>query len=574
LASRENIVYEPDEPCPPLVSLAVGFQGAMFILVQIPLLVSVSLLGDTHGERYLAWAIFTALIVNGAVTAAQSGVIGRFGSGHLFFTGTTPVYIAVCRTALTLGGPALLSTLVIVSSLLQFLLAAWLPLLRRIVTPTVTGTVLILVGAITIPIAFEGVADVPEGVPAAGGVAAAGATLAVTAALGLRATGRLRLWSPLVGIAAGCVVAGSLGMYDFQGVIDAPWVGVPPGGWPGIDLTPGAEFWALLPMFLVVSLISAVKTIGGGIALQQVSWQRERATDFRRVQGAVNANGAGTLLSGIAGTPPAGAYEAATVSIVSFTGVAARNAGYAMGAILVALAFLPKVAAFLLAVPNPVIGMFLMMIMGLILVEGMRTVFQDGIDYRKALVVSVSLSVGLGLQSQDLFSELVGEVWGALLGNGLTGGALAAVLMTAFLELSGVRRLRLETELAMSALPRIDEFLQSTADRAGWDEASAGRLRFVGEETLSSLLQELEGDGPPRRLAVLARPAAGVVELEFLAALTDENLEDRLAYMNRQSEVSEETEISFRLLRHYASSVRHRKYHGLDIVTVRVEGSR
>ena len=327
-------------------------------------------------------------------------------------------------------------------------------------------------------------------------------------------------------------------------------------------------------MFLVVSLISAVKTIGGGIALQQVSWQRERATDFRRVQGAVNANGAGTLLSGIAGTPPAGAYEAATVSIVSFTGVAARNAGYAMGAILVALAFLPKVAAFLLAVPNPVIGMFLMMIMGLILVEGMRTVFQDGIDYRKALVVSVSLSVGLGLQSQDLFSELVGEVWGALLGNGLTGGALAAVLMTAFLELSGVRRLRLETELAMSALPRIDEFLQSTADRAGWDEASAGRLRFVGEETLSSLLQELEGDGPPRRLAVLARPAAGVVELEFLAALTDENLEDRLAYMNRQSEVSEETEISFRLLRHYASSVRHRKYHGLDIVTVRVEGSR
>ena len=64
------------------------------------------------------------------------------------------------------------------------------------------------------------------------------------------------------------------------------------------------------------------------------------------------------------------------------------------------------------------------------------------------------------------------------------------------------------------------------------------------------------------------------MELEFLAALSDENLEDRLAYMNRPSEVPEENEISFRLLRHYASSVRHRKYHGLDIVTVQVEGSR
>ena len=558
------------------MSLAVGFQGAMFILVQTPLLVSIALLGDAYGERYLAWAIFVALIINGAFTALQSGVIGRFGAGHLFFTGTVPVYLAVCRIALAQGGPALLSSLVIVSSLFQFLLAAWLPLLRRIITPTVSGTVLILVAAITVPIAFEGVADVPEGAPAAGGVASAGAALAVTAVLGLRATGRLRLWSPFVGISAGCAVAAGLGMYDVRGVIEAPWIGVPSGGWPGVELTPGVEFWALLPMFLVVSLVSAIKAIGGGIALQQVSWRGERTTDFRRVQGAVNANGAGSLLSGIAGTPPAGAYEGATVSIVSFTGVAARNAGYAMGAILIALAFLPKVSAFLLAIPNPVIGMFLMMVMGLLLVEGMRTVFQDGLDHRKALVVAVSLSVGMGLESQDVFSELVGDVWGALLGNGLASGAVAAILMTGFLELSSARRLRLETELDMSALPRIDEFLQRTAARAGWDEASADRLRFVGEEALSSLLQEVEGveHDRPRRLTVVTRPVAGMVELEFLASLADENLEDRLAYMNQQAEVPEENEISLRLLRHYASSVRHRKYHGLDIVTVQVEGGR
>jgi hypothetical protein len=35
----------------------------------------------------------------------------------------------------------------------------------------------------------------------------------------------------------------------------------------------------------------------------------------------------------------------------------------------------------------------------------------------------------------------------------------------------------------------------------------------------------------------------------------------------------DEHEISFRLLRHYASSVRHQKYHDLDIVTVRVESA-
>ena len=59
-----------------------------------------------------------------------------------------------------------------------------------------------------------------------------------------------------------------------------------------------------------------------------------------------------------------------------------------------------------------------------------------------------------------------------------------------------------------------------------------------------------------------------------MAAFEEENLEDRVTYLSEQAESLDESEISFRLLRHYASSVRHRKYHGLDIVTVRVEGSR
>ena len=91
---------------------------------------------------------------------------------------------------------------------------------------------------------------------------------------------------------------------------------------------------------------------------------------------------------------------------------------------------------------------------------------------------------------------------------------------------------------------------------------------MVGEEALSSLLQE----DSTRLLTVMARPAGGAVELEFLSSLEGENLEDRLAFMADQTEMVEEHEISFRLLRHYASSVRHRKYYGLDIVTVRVEG--
>ena len=576
MATSEHILYEPDERCPLSVSLAVGFQGAVFLVIATTLLVSITLGGDSHGEEYLIWAVFTALIINGAATALQAGRFWRFGAGHVFFTCTMAGYLPVTRIALAQGGPALMASLVVVSSLLQFLLSAWLPLLRRIVTPVVSGVVLLLVAVMTIPIAFDRVADVPEDAPAGAELLIIGAVLAVIVPLGLLAGARLRLWSPILGIGAGCAVAAVLGMYDIQPAIDAPWIGVPTGGWPGMDLTPGAEFWAVLPLFLVVSLVHALKVVGGGVAMQRVSWRGERVTDFRRVQGAVNAVGASTLLSGVAGTPPPAVQEANSVSFVTLTGVAARQVGYAVGAIMIGLAFLPKVAAFLLAVPSPVMGIYLMTIMGMLFVEGARTVLQDGLDYRKTIVVAISFALGVGFQSQDLFSEVAGEVWGALLGNGLAAGTLAAIVMTGVLNLTSPRSMRLEAELDISALGRIDGFLQRVAERAGWGEASADRLRSVGEEVLSSMLQEGAGEeeGETRRLTVIARPSARTVELEFLSSLQDENLEDRLAYMGEQAEVPQEHDISYRLLRHYASSVRHRKYHGMDIVTVHVEGGR
>ena len=62
-------------------------------------------------------------------------------------------------------------------------------------------------------------------------------------------------------------------------------------------------------------------------------------------------------------------------------------------------------------------------------------------------------------------------------------------------------------------------------------------------------------------------------EVEFVTAVEGENLEDRLAYLNDLPPIPDEREVSFRLLRHYASSIRHQKYHGVDIVTVSVDGA-
>ena len=77
----------------------------------------------------------------------------------------------------------------------------------------------------------------------------------------------------------------------------------------GLNLTPGVEFWALLPAFIIVTMVGAIETVGDGIAIQQVSRRRPRATDFRVVQGALNADGVGNLLSGLMGTLPNTTYS-------------------------------------------------------------------------------------------------------------------------------------------------------------------------------------------------------------------------------------------------------------------------
>ena len=132
-------------------------------------------------EAYLAWVVFSALLVSGVTTVIQVARVGRIGSGYLLLMGSSSVYLAICVTALERGGGGLLGSLIIVSSLFQFLLAAKLSLFRRIFTPTVAGTVLILIPITVSPIILRKLADVPtDAAPAAAPVTAA-VTLVVIA---------------------------------------------------------------------------------------------------------------------------------------------------------------------------------------------------------------------------------------------------------------------------------------------------------------------------------------------------------------------------------------------------------
>ena len=569
----QQVLYEPNERPPNTITFALGFQAAMLCIAGIVITPVIVVRAAGGGDPYLSWAVFAALLVSGLTTVMQAVRVGRIGAGYILLMGTSGAFIAVCVTALAEGGAAMLATLVIISSLFQFALSTRLSLLRRVITPTVAGTVIMLIAVTVMPIIFDMLTDVPEGTPPAAAPASTVATLFVIVVLALRVSGMWRLWVPIIGIVVGCVMASFFGLYDIQRVIDAPWIGFPAGGgWPGFDLSFGPVFWSLLPAFIFVTLVGAIETIGDSIAIQKVSWRTSRAPDFRAVQGAVTADGVGNLLSGIAGTVPNTTYSS-SVSITELTGVAARGVGVCIGIVFVVASFIPKVSALLLAIPNPVVGAYVTVLLALLFVVGMRIIVQDGVDYRKAMIAGVAFWIGVGFQNQAIFADYLGEWWGALLGNGMTAGGLTAIFLTLFMELTAPRRQRIETALAVEALPEIVAFLEQFAARRGWDAGMANRLCLSAEETLLILIQQGEDEQAEKRLLLIVRSDGGSgAELEFIASTGEGNIEDRMAYFREQTdEAPVEHEISLRLLQHFTSSVRHQQYHDADIVTVRVE---
>ena len=571
---QRDIRYEPDERPPYPLSLGLGIQIVLLNIGGVALMPAIIIRAAGIDDSYLIWAVFAALCICGISTVLQAVRLGRIGAGYSLLMGTAGAFTAASVSALAEGGPGLLATLVVASSMIQFVLSSRLSLVRRLITPLVAGTVMMLVAVTIMPIAFDLLTRVPAEAPPSAAPASAAATVAITAVAALLATGPWRVFAPVLGGVAGCSVAGLYGIFDTTGVALAPWIGLPSGGWPGFDLTFGLSFWTLLPVFVFAALVAAIGTIGDSIGIQQVSWRRWRATDFRSVQGAVAANGVGNLLSGLAGTVPNTSYSS-SVAVAKVTGVASRLVGISAGILLVAIALLPKALAAILAIPNPVVAAYIAVLMAMLFIAGMRTVVQDGLDYRKSVLVGVAFWLGFGFQNAPVLADQFGGPAAAIWGNGMATGGLAAFLMTLAMDVAGPRRRRIEIKLHTESIPAVHRFLRTFATENGWDAAATYRLRAAAEEALLSLIAEeeaSESDGL-RRLVLIVRGDRSEAELEFFASLAARNLEERLTVLPNPTAQSAASESSLRLLRHYAASVQHRQYHDTDVITVRVKGN-
>ena len=223
-----EVRYEPDERPPTVLAFGLGSQQAILCIAGVVLTPVIVIRAAGGSDSYMTWAVFAAILVSGLTTMMQAVRVGRIGAGYPLLMGTSGAFIAVCVTALVEGGPGLLATLVTISALFQFALSERLSLLRRIVTPTVAGTVITLIAVTVMPIIFDMLNDVPAGTSPAAAPASVATTFIVIAALALRATGVWRLWMPLIGLAAGCVVASFFGSMTSRACLPPPGSGFLP----------------------------------------------------------------------------------------------------------------------------------------------------------------------------------------------------------------------------------------------------------------------------------------------------------------------------------------------------------
>ena len=155
--------YEPHERPPFPVSLGLALQTACLGLtprVLFPLIV-VQASGGSSSQA--AWMVFATLLVSSVTTVLQTRRVGPIGVGCITISNSSSVSVPFCILALSGGGLATLAALVLVSGLFQIVVSRRLSLLRRLVTPTVNGTIVMLMSINLMSVAFSRIGAVREG---------------------------------------------------------------------------------------------------------------------------------------------------------------------------------------------------------------------------------------------------------------------------------------------------------------------------------------------------------------------------------------------------------------------------
>ncbi|WP_156181408.1 uracil-xanthine permease family protein [Halomonas sp. PR-M31] len=413
---------------PPLgraVPLGIQHVLAMFVgNVTVPIIIA----GAANlPEAQTVFMIQAAMFVAGVATLLQSLGIGPIGARLPIVMGTSfgfvPVLIPIAGD---MGLPAVLGAS-LCGGVAMALVGLFLPWFRFLFPPVVTGTFVIMLGVLLMPVGFAYVGG-GFGSPDFGAthhLLLAALVFAVT--LGLHQYGR-GIWSeaaPLAGLLVGYGAAVAFGYVEFGKIGTAEWISMP------VPLAIGLEFHlaAIVPVVLL-ALVTCAESIGDIVGTTAGGMNREPTK--KELSGGVMADGIASVFAAIFNAFPQISFSQ-NVGMVALTGVVSRYVVAIGGGFLLLAGLLPKLGAVVSSIPNSVLGGAVLIMFGMIASAGIKMLSTVDFNKRNMVIIGVSLSLAIGLPAQEgLYANLSTNMQ-AIIESGLIPGAIAAILLNLIL---------------------------------------------------------------------------------------------------------------------------------------------
>ncbi|MFW5730476.1 MAG: uracil-xanthine permease family protein [Desulfonatronovibrionaceae bacterium] len=432
----------------------------------------------------VAFVTFATLIVAAAGTLFQALRIGKIGCGFILFMGSYSAFLSSTLMAVQMGGLQLLAAMTLFCAPVVILYSYFLRFLRHIVTPPVGGVLIILVALSLMPIAIElwqgGSPDLPH-FGSYRNYAAGLVTLTVLVLLMLFGNTTIRLWTPIIGIGAGCSTAFFLGLFSFEHFQSSPWLGLPSGQWPGLSFDLQWSWIPLAGAFFMASLVSAMEGTGNIMLLQQLSLKKFRKVDYSRIQGGLYCDGICKGLSGILGGTPVATF-CDNLPLIKMTRTAAARIGIMGAAILICLAFMPKITGFFLDIPHSVIGGVLVVICAMLFYSGLELVMRSGLTFQMGLILGLSLCAGLVAEAGSFFPDIMPVQLSPVLQNGVAMGGFSAIMLSTLLYLFPRPGISFQIIPSQDQAAELLDRVSILKNKLNLDQDTYNRLRLSCEE--------------------------------------------------------------------------------------------
>lgn len=440
--THPELILGLDDRPPPLLGMLAALQHLLAIIVPIvtPGLLICQALGVSSRDTNLI--VSMSLVVSGIATFVQCRRFGPFGAGLLIVQGTSFNFVGplIAGGALMVkqGTPveavmAAIFGVVVAGSFIEMGVSRVLPFVKRLITPLVTGIVVLMIGLTLIKVGLismgGGYAAMAGGSFANGeNLLLSGVVLAIIVILNRVPVVWMRSAAIVIALGVGYALAGWMGRLDFSGMHEAPLFQVPTPLHFGLGFS-----WSLFIPMIIIYLVTSLEAIGDVTATSKVSRQPvEGPLWMARIKGGVLVNGANSLLAGMFNTFPSSIF-AQNNGVIQLTGIASRHVGMWIALFLVILGLFPAVAGVIQAVPEPVLGGAAMVMFGAVAAAGINILASVTLDRRALLVIAVSLALGLGVsQVPEFLAHMPGAVRNVL-ESGVATGGLCALLLNWFL---------------------------------------------------------------------------------------------------------------------------------------------